>query len=293
MIHQVLVQSMLIIMKVSSSFKQKIVENTILHTSCSHESKLIETHSIQHLFAVLCRYVTLHSLASSFTTPDSVGGTFIGVGAGVGLCLLLVLLALMALIVAVVVVKRRVANKQTRSIKMRANPCYNNPVVVELEEKDVGVEYDDTVINKENGSITDGFDPYEDVDSKAHDKNSKVPPPKTSFTPASATNVGELYAVVDKSKKKGAKKKGEENGSTVTNKDDLYTVPLKKKDKKTDKGVGTSGGAEKSEDNDEVAELKYEPKADSEPGQQSEGDEKSSNADMLYAVVDKSRKKKK
>ena len=240
--------------------------------------------------------VTLHSLASSFTTPDSVGGTFIGVGAGVGLCLLLVLLALMALIVAVVVVKRRVANKQTRSIKMRANPCYNNPVVVRLEEKDVAAvsaEYDDTAINKENGSIADGFDPYEDVDSKAQSRNAKTPPPKMLYTPASATNVGELYAVVDKSKKKGAKSKVEENGSTVTNKDDLYTVPVKKKDKKTDKGVGTSGGAEKSEDNDDVAELKYEPKADSEPGQQSEGDEKSLNADMLYAVVDKSRKKKK
>ena len=176
---------------------------------------------------------------------------------------------------------------------MRANPCYNNPVVVELEKKDEGADYDDTVIN---GSITDGFDPYEDVDSKAQSRNAKAPPPKTktSFAPASATNVGELYAAVDKSKKKGAKTKVEENGSTVTNKDDLYTVPLKKKDKKTDKGVGMSGGAEKSEDNDDVAELKYEPKADSQPEQQqSEGDEKSSNADMLYTVVDKSRKKKK
>ena len=90
---------------------------------------------------------------------------------------------------------------------MRANPCYSNPVVVELEEKDVGDEYDDTVINKENGSITDGFDPYEDVDSKAHDKNSKTPPQKGSFTPVSATNVGEQYAVVDMSKKKGGKTK--------------------------------------------------------------------------------------
>ena len=201
---------------------------------------------------------------------------------------------MVSIVIAVVVVKRRAAIKQTGNIEMRANPCYNNPVVVELEKKDVGADYDDTVINKENGSITDGFDPYEDVDSKAQSRNAKAPPPKrkTSFAPASATNVGELYAAVDKSKKKGAKTKVEENGSTVTNKDDLYTVPLKKKDKKTDKGVGTSGGAEKSEDNDDVAELKYEPKADSEPEQQSEGDEKSSNADMLYAVVDKSRKKK-
>ena len=38
-----------------------------------------------------------------------------------------------------------------------------------------------------------------------------------------------------------------------------------------------------------TAVMKYEPKADSEPRQQqSEREEKSSNADMLYAVVDKS-----
>ena len=173
---------------------------------------------------------------------------------------------MVASIVVAVVVKKRAANKQTGGIKKTANPCYNNPVVVELEEKDVGAEYDDIVKNKENGSITDGFDPYEDVDSKAHDKNSKTPPPKASFTAASATNVGELYAVVDMSKKKGVKKKEEENGSTVTSKDDLYTVPVKNKDKLTDEGMGVSGSAKKSEDNDEVAELKYEAKADHQPG---------------------------
>ena len=202
----------------------------------------------------------------------------------------MVLALVASIVVAVVVVKRRAVNKPTGSIKMRANPCYNNPVVVELEEKDAGAEYDDNIINKENDSITDGFDPYEDVDSKAKNKNAKTPPPKASFTPARATDVGELYAVVDKSKKKGAKEKGEENGSTVTNRDDLYTVPLKKKNKMR---MGVNGGAEKSEDNDNVAELKYEPKADTEPGQQSEEDEKSSNADMLYTVVDKGRKKNK
>ena len=202
-------------------------------------------------------------------------------------------LAMVAITLVVVLVKRRAANKPTGSIKMRANPCYKNPVVVELEEKDGGAEYDCTVKNKENGSINDGFDPYEDIDSKAHEKHAKAPPPKASSTPASATNVGELYAVVDKSKKKGMKKKGEENGCIETNKDDLYTVPVKKKDKLADKGMGVSSGTEKSEDNDDVAELKYEPKADSESAQQSEGDEKSLNADMLYAVVDKSRKKKK
>ena len=236
-------------------------------------------------------YILAHSLTSDFPTDDNTG-PFIGAGVGVGLCLLLVVLALMA-ITLVVVVKRRAANKSTGSIKMRANPCYNNPVVVELEEKDEGAKYDDTVINKENDLVADGFDPYEDVDSEAQNRNAKASPPKVSSTPASATNVEELYTVVDKSKKKGTKKKGKENWCIETNKDDLYTVPVKK-DKMTDGGMGASGGAEKSEDKDEVAELKYEPKADSEPGQQqSEGEEKSSNADMLYAVVDKSRKKKK
>ena len=91
---------------------------------------------------------------------------------------------------------------------MRANPCYNKPVVVELEEENVGDEYDDTVNNKENGSVAGGFDPYEDVDSKAQSRTAKTPPPKVFSSPAS---VGELYAVVNKSKKKGAKKKGDES----------------------------------------------------------------------------------
>ena len=227
------------------------------------------------------------------TSSYPVGGTFFGAGVGVGLCLFLVVLAMVASIVGVVVVvKRRAANKPSGRIKMGDNPSYNNPVVVELEEKDVAAEYENTVKNEENGSVAVGFDPYEDVDSNVHDKNSKPPPPKASCTPASATDVGELYAVVDKSKKKGVKKKGEENVSTATNKDDLYTVS-RKKDKMPDEDIGVSSGTEKSEDNDDAAELKYEPKVDSEPGQQSEGDVQSSKADMLYAVVDKSRKKKK
>ena len=229
------------------------------------------------------------------TSSYPVGGTFFGAGVGVGLCLFLAVLAIVAsIVVVVVVVKRRGANKPTGTIKMGDNPSYNNPVVVELEEKDVSAEYENTVKNEENGSVVVGFHPYEDVDSNVHDKNSKPPPPKASCTPASATNVGELYAVVDKSKKKkGVKKKGEDNESTVTNKDDLYTAS-RKKDKMPDEEIGASGGAEKSEGNDDnVAELKYEPKADSEPVQQSEGDVQSSKADMLYAVVDKSRKKKK
>ena len=54
-----------------------------------------------------------------------------------------------------------------------------------------------------------------------------------------------------------------------------------------------SGGVEKGEECDDMAGVKYEPKADSESVQQIEGDSKVPNADMLYAVVDKSHKKKK
>lgn len=77
------------------------------------------------------------------------------------------MLALVAIIVAVVVVKRTAANKQTGSMKA-------NPEVVELEEKDAGAEYDDTVINKENDSVGDSFGSYENVDSKTQNKNAKT-----------------------------------------------------------------------------------------------------------------------
>ena len=198
-------------------------------------------------------------------------GTFIGVGAVIGILLLSVVLALVGVIIAVFMVKRRAGNKKTGSIKIRKNPSYSNPVVDEMEVKDLGYDYEDTDKDKSNGSVVDGFNPYEDVDSTAQMKNTKKPAPKESSTPASDTNVGELYAVVDKSKKKGAKKKqGEDDGCTVANKDDLYTVPMKKKDKMTDEGKFVSGRVEKGEEYDDVIGLKYEPKVDSEPQQPSQ-----------------------
>ena len=207
-------------------------------------------------------------------------GTFIGVGVGIGI-LLIVVLALVGVIVAVVMVKRRAANKQMGSVKMKENPSYYNPVVVELEVKGLGADYEDVDRDKANGSFLPDFDPYEDVETKAQIKNtkkkkSKKPTPKESSTPASANNVGELYAVVDKSKKKGMKQKQEEDGCTVTTKE----------------GKCVSGCAEKSEEYDDVAELKYEPKVDGESGEQSEENSEAPKVDMLYAVVDKSRKKK-
>ena len=53
-------------------------------------------------------------------------------------------------------------------------------------------------------------------------KAEMAPLSKMSSTLVSATDVGELYAVVDMSRKKGAKMEGKEKGCTVTNKDDLY-----------------------------------------------------------------------
>ena len=204
----------------------------------------------------------------------------------------------MALILAAVVVKRKAAYKQKGGTKMRDSAYYNNVAVVkqkvELEDKGLDADYDDVGEGKENGSIDDVFDLYEDVDSKAQIKRTQKPAPKESSTPASATSIGELYAVVDKSKKKGAKKKEGEGGCTVTNKDELYAMPMKKKGKLTDEEEGkvVGGGAEKGDENDDAAGLKYEPKADSESQEQSEGDSKASNVGVLYAVVDKSRRKK-
>ena len=242
-------------------------------------------------------HVALHNLESplmsSFPVGDQTGiGTFIGVGVGIGMLLLIVLMALVGVLVAAVMVKRRAANKQMGSVKMKKNPSCHNPVVVEMEVKGLGYDYEDADKDKSNGSVVEGFDPYEDVDSMAEIKNTKKPAPKESSTPASAINVEELYAVVDKSKKKGVKKKQEEDGCAVTNKDDLYAMPMKK-DKMSDEGKATGGHAEKGEEYDDVAGLKYEPKVDSEPQQSSEGNNKAPNVDMLYAVVDKSHKKKK
>ena len=212
---------------------------------------------------------------------------------GVGVCILLFLVALVlvGLIVTAVVVKRKTANKQKN--KRRDNPCYNNPVVAELELIGLAADYE-AVDNKdkENGSVV-GFNPYEDVDSKALMKYKKTPTAKESSTPASVTNVGELYATVDKSKKKGTKKE-KEDGATVRDKGDLYAMPMKKsKIKNEDEGIVATGGAEKSEDYEDVAEIKYEPKADRESRWLSEGDSKAQMAtDVFYAAVDKSYKKK-
>ena len=77
-----------------------------------------------------------------------------------------------------------------------------------------------------------------------HNKNTIASTPQVSFTLASAAMVDAVYAVVDKSKKKGAKKTEDE--PTVVNKDILYAMPMTKEVKMRDEGGGivTSGGVE-------------------------------------------------
>ena len=192
-------------------------------------------------------------------------GTFIGVGIGVGVFLLLSVLTLVGIILVVVVVRRKISYKQKGDSKMEHNPCYNKALEVkqgnEMEEKClccVGHDYDYVDKNEGKGSIVDGFDPYDDVDGKVQIKTAMKQAPKESSTPYSVTNIGDLYAVVDKSQKKGAEKEKE----PVTNKVDLYAMPMKKKGKLTEReeGVVERGGVEEEEENDDMVRVKYEPK---------------------------------
>ena len=169
--------------------------------------------------------------------------------------LLLLLSLLVVLIVVVVLVKRKAACKQKRDVIVNVNPYYNNTVVVlqEQEMQRVGADYNDehSINQGEDKDLLNfdvGYNPYEVVDRKVLGKKTMTPTPNVSSTPASATIVGPVYAVVDKSKKKGAKKKTEDD-PTVANKDDLYAVPMAKEVKMTDKGGGVvvSGGVEEGE----------------------------------------------
>ena len=221
--------------------------------------------------------------------------TFIGVGVGVGVLLLLSVLTLVTIILVVVVVRRKVTYKQKGDSKMEDNLYYNNALVAkqgnEVEEKRLGADYAYADMNEATCSIVDGFNPYEDVDGKAQLKTAMKQAPKESSTPVSGTNIGDLYAVVDKSQKKSAKKEKE----PVTNKEDPYAMPMKKKGKLIERGEGVvkSGGVESEEENDNLVGVKNKPKTDSKSAHQIEGDSKDLNVEMLYAVVDKSHKKKK
>ena len=175
----------------------------------------------------------------------------------------------------VVVVNRKVACKQKRDVIVNDNPYCNNTVVVlqeqEMLEQGVGAGYNDahSINQGEDEHLFNfdvGYNPYEVVDRKVHSKNTMTPTPKESSTPDSATMVDTVYAVVNKSKKKGAKEKTEDE-PTVVNRDDLYAMPMGKMVKMTDEGGGVvvSGGVEEGELYDDVVELTYKTKTDSIP----------------------------
>ena len=161
-------------------------------------------------------------------------GTFIGVGVGVGVFLLLVLSTVVVVSLVVVVVKRKAARKQKMYNITRASLWYHNSVVEEKEEKVVvsadhneGDGYQDVDIDKgEDDNPLDGFITYEVIDRRQYVKNTKTPAPKDSPIPASAPNVPAVYAVMNKTKKRGAKKT--ENGFTVANNDPRDVMPMKR-----------------------------------------------------------------
>ena len=202
-------------------------------------------------------------------------GTFIGVGVGVSMFLLLVLLTSVVVLILVVVVRRKGANKQKRKMKMGDNLYNNIDVMVEqeMEMKENSVVTDckdadcyqdvDNDKDEEDDPLEDGFNQYAVVDRKEHIKSASTPAPMESSTSTSATNGSAVYAVVDKSKKKGAKKTGDE--PMLINKDELYAKPIKKEDRFTDRGQGSvvSGGVEEGEQYDDT--VGYKPKVDSEP----------------------------
>ena len=167
----------------------------------------------------------------------------------------------------VVVVNWKAACKQKRDVIGNDNPYYNNTEVVlqDLEMQGVGADHNDAHScqgvgnNQGEGEDLLNFDvdynPYEVVDREVLGKNTMTPTPKVFPTPAGATKVDAVYAVVDKSKKRGAKKKTED--PSIVNIDDLYAMPMAKEVKMTDEGGGVvvSGGVEEGGHYDDVVEL--------------------------------------
>ena len=228
-------------------------------------------------------------ISSTFMSPFLIG-TSIGVGVGIGMLLLLVFVMSVVLILAGVVGKRKAGHKKKKT-QVEESAYYNHTVMVEqereIQEKGVSNDYTDvhvyddadeheevdTDTSEEDGKITDGFNPYEVVDAKIADgfgpyevadrkediKNTKMPAPNDFPTPASVTKVPAAHAVVNKSKKRGAKKK-KEDGSTDTN-NYLNTTAMEKMSKMTGRGEGVvvSAGAEEGQQCDDTPELTFKP----------------------------------
>ena len=142
-------------------------------------------------------------------------------GVSVGVFVFLVLWIVVAIIVVVVVVRRKAAQKEKRDVTVGDNPfCPNTAAVTqEAEMQEQGIDAHcrdaqhlqvaDNDLGEEEDPFDVGYNHYEVDDRKVVcSKNTKTRTPKESSTPSSATKVDVVYAVVDKSKKKGAKKKG-------------------------------------------------------------------------------------
>ena len=143
------------------------------------------------------------------------------VGVSVGVFVLLVLWSVVAIIVVVVVVRRKAAHKQKRDVTVGGNPFYQNTAAVtqEAEMQEQGIDAHcrdaqhlqgaDNDLGEEEDPFDVGYNHHEVADrTVVCSKDTKTQTPKESSTPARATKVDVVYAVVDKSKKKGAKKKG-------------------------------------------------------------------------------------
>ena len=147
-------------------------------------------------------------------------GSPTGVGVSVGVFVLLVLWIVVAIIVVVEVVRRKTERKQNRGVTVGDNSFSHNTASVmrETDMQEQGIDADcrdaqrlqgtDNDLGDEEDPFDVGYNHYEVADrTVVCSKNTKTPTPKVSSTPASATKVDAVYAVVNKSEKKGTKKK--------------------------------------------------------------------------------------
>ena len=175
----------------------------------------------------ICSSIAVYSLlrAHIIQPPMSLpaDGSPTGVGVSVGVFVLLVLWFVVAIIVVVVVVRRKVARKQKRDVTVGDNSFYQNTAAVmqeaEMQEQGISADFRDAQhlqgadndLGDEEDPFDVGYNHYEVADRMVVcSKNTMTPTLKESSTPASATKVDVVYAVVDKSKKKRAKKKGKQ-----------------------------------------------------------------------------------
>ena len=116
--------------------------------------------------------------------------------------------------------KRKAARKQKMYNITRASLWYHNSVLVEHEE-----EKKEKVVVSAVYNEGDGYQDV-DIDRRQNIKNTKTIAAMDSPTPASAPSVPAVYAVVNKKKKRGAKKT--ENGFIVANNDPRDVMAMKK-----------------------------------------------------------------